>query len=93
MSAERMCTYRMMGRNVQVGYDASKGAAILEEELAAYPLVGASGVPDLAIRYAPVEYTGLRFANPSVHCEMEDGFVIKGRMATVFLYRCAGPNA
>ena len=83
MSAERMCTYRMMGRNVQVHYDASKGAAILEEELAAYPFAGASGVPDLAIRYAPVEYTGLRFANPSVHCEMEDGFVIKGRMATM----------
>ena len=55
MSAERMCTYRMMGRNVQVRYDASKGAAILEEELAAYPPAGASGVPDLAIRYAPVQ--------------------------------------
>ena len=92
MSAERMRTYRMMGRNVQVRYDASKDAAILEEELAAYP-AAAQGVPDLAIRYASVEYTGLRFANPSIHCEMEDGFVIKGRMATVFLYRCAGPNA
>ena len=55
MSAERMCTYRMMGWNVQVRYDASKGAAILEEELAAYPLAAAQGVPDLAIRYAPVQ--------------------------------------
>ncbi len=43
MSAERMRTYRMMGRNVQVRYDASKGAAILQEELAAYPPVAVPG--------------------------------------------------
>ena len=83
MSAERMSAYRMMGRNVQVRYDASKGAAILQEELAAYPPAAAPGGLDLVVRYAPVEYAGLRFANPSVHCEMEDGFVIKGRMATM----------
>lgn len=83
MSAERVGAYRMMGRNVEVRCDASKGAAILQEELAAYPPVVAPEEPDLVVRYAPVEYAGLRFANPSVHCEMEDGFVIKGRMATV----------
>lgn len=83
MSAEQAHTYRMMGRNVQVHFDASKGAAILQEELAAYPAAAATAAPDLVVRYAPVEYAGLRFANPSVHCEMEDGFVIKGRMATV----------
>ena len=83
MSAERMHTYRMMGRNVQVCFDASKGAAILQEELAAYPPAAPTASPDLVVRYAPVEYTGLRFANPSIHCEMEDGFIIRGRMATV----------
>ena len=55
MSAERMRTYRMMGRNVQVRYDASKGAAILQEELAAYPPVAVPGGADLVVRYAPVE--------------------------------------
>lgn len=56
MSAERVCAYRMMGRNVEVRYDASKGAAILQEELAAYPSSVAPGEPDLVVRYAPVEY-------------------------------------
>ncbi len=83
MSAERMGAYLMMGRNVEVRFNASKGAAILQEELAAYPPVAAPGEPDLVVRYAPVEYAGLRFANPSVHCEMEDGFIVRGRMATV----------
>lgn len=89
MTAERVCTYRMMGRNVEVRYDASKGATILQKELAAYPPAAAPGEPDLVVRYAPVEYTGLRFANPSVHCEMEDGFIVRGRMATV-RFRLAG---
>ncbi len=83
MTAERMSAYRMMGRNVEVRFDASKGAAILQEELAAYPSAAATGGADMVVRYAPVEYAGLRFANPSIHCEMEDGFIVKGRMATM----------
>ena len=56
MSAERVYAYCMMGRNVEIRYDASKGAAILQEELAAYPPAAAPGVPDIVVRYAPVEY-------------------------------------
>ena len=55
MTADRTSFYRMMGRNVQVHYDESKGAAILEEELAAYPSASL-GIADLVVRYAPVEY-------------------------------------
>lgn len=83
MMADRTSVYRMMGRNVQVCFDASKGAAILQDELEAYPPLAPTVAPDLVVRYAPVEYDGLRFANPTVHCEMEDGFIIRGRMATV----------
>ena len=87
MTTDRTSFYRMMGRNVQVHYDESKGAAILEEELAAYPSasldIADMGIAELVVRYAPVEYDGLRFANPAVHCEMEDGFIVRGRMATV----------
>ncbi len=53
MTAERMGAYRMTGRNVEVRCDASKGAAILQEELAAYPPSAAPGAPDLVVRYAP----------------------------------------
>ena len=60
MTADRTSFYRMMGRNVQVHYDESKGAAILEEELVAYPSaalgISALGITDLVVRYAPVEY-------------------------------------
>ena len=80
--ADRTNVYRMMGRNVEVRCDASRGAAVLQEELSSYP-AAASGAPDMVVRYAPVEFDGLRFANPAVHCEMEDGFVVRMRMATV----------
>ncbi len=83
MVADRTSAYRMMGRNVAIWRDASKGAAILEKELATYPAAAGSASPDLVVRYAPVEYDGLRFANPSIHYEMEDGFIVRGRMATV----------
>ncbi len=83
MMIDRTSAYRMMGRNVAVWRDASKGAAILAKELAAYPAAAGPASPDLVVRYAPVECDGLRFANPSIHHEMGDGFIVRGRMATV----------
>ncbi|MEX0822326.1 MAG: hypothetical protein WD021_09295 [Rhodothermales bacterium] len=92
MSPDRSATYEMLGRRVRVEYDSrtARGADILREELSRYPRAG-DGVPDLTVRYRPVDVPGGGLVNPRNHVELKDGFVMRHRMATVRV-RMDGPR-
>lgn len=76
-------TYRMLGRDVAVEFDESRGADVLERELSLYPQIDAAATPTLKIRYGPVRSAPAARVNPRVHEEYDDGFIARFQTADV----------
>lgn len=73
----------MAGRFVRVEYDTSAGSAVLRRELSRYPAAEPAAEPDVTIRYRPVDTSDRTYVNPKSHEEVDGGFVMRHRMATV----------